>query len=225
MKRKRLRLIALILFLVLCTVGGSFLWALFQVPDFYEQAMAEKIDLAVRKAEAKKFTQQTLQLVDDIKHRKHWAKEFTQLQVNSWFAEELDGRFKDLLPEGASEPRLVIRGGAILVGFRYSQSGWSGVVSFEVKPWVPEPNQLALEIRSIKAGLVPIPLDQVLKQIGSQFETRGWNVTWRENEGNDVMLVDFGTREKKKSLLERIVVLENKLQVFGKSPAASSKAK
>jgi hypothetical protein len=216
MTRKRIGFIALVLVLVLCAVGGGLFWALFQVPDFYAQAMAEKIDPATRKAESKRFTQRTLQLVDDIKHNEKWAEEFTQLQVNSWFAEELDGQYKDLLPDGASDPRMVIRQNAVLVGFRYSHNGWSGVVSFEVKPWVPEPNQLALEIRAIKAGLIPIPLDEVLKQIAGQFETRGWNVTWRQSNGNDVMIVNFGSSEKKKSVLERIELLKGKLRVFGK---------
>ncbi len=96
--RKRLGWITLVLLMVLCAAGGGVFWALSQVPDFYRQAMAANIDHEVRKAEAKRFTQRTLQLVDDIKQRDRWAEEFTQLQVNSWFAVELDGRYQDLLP-------------------------------------------------------------------------------------------------------------------------------
>lgn len=214
--RKRLGWIAIVLLCLLFAGGSGVFWALSQVPDFYQQAMAAKVAPEIRKAEAKKFTQRTLQLVDDIKQRDEWAEEFTQRQVNSWFIVELDGQYKDLLPTGAKDPRIVIRDGSLQFGFQYAYDGWSGIVSFKVKPWVPEPNQLALEIQSIKAGLVPIPLDRVFKEIGSEIESRGWKVAWRQSNGNDVMVIDFGDQKKKRSQLESIKVLDGRIQVAGK---------
>lgn len=214
--RKRLGWIALILVGLVCMGGGGLYWASSQVPDFYRQAMAAQVDPETRQAEAKLLTQRTLQMVDDIKHRDHWAEEFTQLQINSWFIVELDGRFEDLLPEGAKDPRVVIKDGSIHFGLKYAYEGWAGVVSFRVKPWVPEPNHLALEIESIKAGLIPIPLDRVFQDIEREFETRGWKVTWRQANGHDVMVIDFGQRKKDKSVLESIKVFDGRIQVSGK---------
>jgi hypothetical protein len=221
MTRKRLGLICLGLLAILVAVGGYALWAVRQVPDFYEDLMAAEIDPGVRQAEAKKFTQRTLQLVDDVRQAKDWSHEFSQQQVNSWFIEELDGtkgKYADLLPAEAKSPRMKIEGDAVLVGFKYSSSQWSGVVSLRVRPWVPEPGKLALEISGVKAGELPIPLDNVLKGIEGQLKSRGWRVEWRQTDGNDVLVVDFGAGGKKRSVLKSVEVADGKVRVAGSKP-------
>jgi len=221
MTKKRLGLICLGLLAVLAAIGGYALWAVHRVPDFYEDLIAAEIDPGVRQAEAKKFTQRTLQLVDDVKQAKDWSHEFSQRQVNSWFIEELDGtkgKYADLLPPEARDPRVKIDGDAVLVGFKYHHSRWSGVVSLRVRPWVPRPNRLALEITGVKAGTLPIPLDNVLKKIERQFQSRGWRVQWRQTGGNDVLVVDFGPGDKKRSVLKSVQVADGKVRVSGSKP-------
>ena len=216
--KKRIGQIALVLLLLLLITGGYLLWAVNQVPPFYEELMAAGIEPSVRKAESKKFTQNTLALIDDVKQSRNWSHTFTQRQVNSWFIEELDGKFSDLMPPEAKDPRVKITGDHILLGFQYKHSAWDGVVSLKVKPWVPEPNQLALEIASVKAGSLPVPLDEVLKKIQSNFESRGWRVEWRQKDGNEVLLVDFSNARKKRSVLKGIVLKDGSITVSGAKP-------
>lgn len=221
MTRKRLGLICLGLLATLVAIGGYGFWAAHQVPQFYRDVMAAEIDPGVRKAEAKKFTQRTLQLVDDVKQAKNWSHEFTQQQVNSWFVEELDGtggKYADLLPPEAKDPRVKIDGDAVLVGFKYTSSHWTGVVSLRVRPWVSQPNRLALEISGVKAGTLPLPLDNVLKKIEGQFRSRGWQVAWRQTGGHDVLVVDFGSDGKKRSILKSVQVADGKVRVSGSKP-------
>ena len=139
MTKKRIGLICLSLLIVLLAIAGYTLWAVQQVPDFYEEAMAAEIDPRVRKAEAKKFTQQTSQLVSDIQNDESWSQEFTQLQVNSWFIEELDGKYADLLPDEAKDPRVKIDGDAVLLGFKYSHGSWEGRINSRSKSLPSKP--------------------------------------------------------------------------------------
>lgn len=216
--KKRVGRIALVLLLLLLAVGGYVLWAVHRVPPFYEELIAVKIEPSVRKAEAKEFTQNTLALIDDVKQSRDWTHDFTQRQVNSWFIEELNGKFSDLLPPGAKDPRIKITDEDVLLGFKYTHTAWSGVVSLRVKPWVPQPNQLALEIASVKAGTLPIPLEDVLKEIQRSIESRGWKVEWRQRDGNEVLLVDFTNSKKNRSVLKSIALQEGRVRVSGEKP-------
>ena len=226
MTRKRLGFIALFLLLLLAALAGGLLWALTRVPDFYKEAMSRHIDPEVRKVESAGLESRTVQLIVNFKTRSSdWSEEFTQRQVNSWFSEELDGKFSDLLPEGAKEPRIQITDEAVNVGFSYTYKGWSGIVSFQVKPWVSEPNHLALEIRSIKAGLISVPLEAILKEIAQQCELHGWKVAWKQTNGNDVMVIDFGKRGQKKSILHSVSIAKGKLVVTGKGKRSTNRSK
>lgn len=216
--KKRLALLGLSLLVILLIAGGYVYWSLNQVPDFYQEMMAAEIDPTTRQAEAKKFDQRTSQLISDIKQAKDWTHDFSEQQVNSWFIEELDGKYRDLLPPEARDPRIKIVENTVLIGFQYKHPNWEGVVSLRVKPWVPKPNQLALEISDVKAGTLPIPLDSVLKQVGDQFKSRGWRVEWRQSDGNDVLIVDFNGSEKKHSVLKDVKVADGKVRVSGSKP-------
>lgn len=216
MSRKQIKTIFFVVLLIVCGAVGGLFWILQQTPDFYEQVNVEQIPKTVRQKEAKRFTQETLQLVDDIKHKKEWAREFTQRQMNCWFAEELTGQYKELLPPDITAPRLQLANKTVQLGFQYNYKGWSGIVSIHLKPWIPAPHQLALEILSIKAGSLPIPLDKVFEQLGSQLKERGWHVTWKQSNGNDVMIINFDQHEKKQSVLESLEIIDKKIRITGK---------
>lgn len=218
--KKRLGLFLLLLLAVAGGICGYAVWAAGRVPEFYAELMAAEVSPAVRTREAKKFSQQASEVVSGYTAGDGWDATFTQRQVNSWFIEELDGKYADLLPEEARDPRVKIENDAVLVGFHYTHPRWSGVVSLRVRPWVPEPNKLALEISDVKAGTLPIPLDTVLKQVGTQFQARGWRVQWRQRDGNEVLVVDFETGKKKRSVLKSVSVSNGSIRVTGRKPAA-----
>jgi hypothetical protein len=87
-----------------------------------------------------------------------------------------------------------------------------------VRPWVSEPNKLALEISGVKAGALPLPLDSVLKKIEGQIQSRGWRVEWRQTAGNDVLVIDFSRGDKKRSILKSVQVADGKVRVSGRKP-------
>jgi len=207
--------IALFLLLAVCAAGGSLFWALAQVPNFYEEELASPVDPAVRQADAKIFVQQTLRLVDDIEHADTWSQEFTQRQVNSWLAEELHKKYAKLVPPGVSRPRVRFLDETVLIGFRFEQKRFSGIVSLRLKPWVSHPNQIALEVLSVRAGLLPIPLDDVLGEASRQLEEAGWPTEWRQRDGNDVLIIHLDRPGPNRAVLESVDVAEGVLRIRG----------
>lgn len=198
--------------------GGAFalFWAVRQVPEFYEAAEAAQPDPIERQEAAKVFVQRTLNLVDGIQHADQWSEAFTQTQINSWLAEELYPNFGQLVPKGVSEPRVQLTEGVIEVGFRYHQPHWNSVVSVRARPWVPNPNQLAFEILSIRAGLVPIPLEHILHELSDHFEMEGWRVEWRELNGNDVVVLHLDRATSEQTVLEAIQITGGTIRVAGR---------
>ena len=116
-----------------------------------------------RTRQADQFVRATLRLRNGIHNNEEtWSEEFDEQAINGWFAEELPTRYAGLLPEGISDPRLRIEQDGAWIAFRARRGMWSGVVNCRLKAWVAAPNELAIEIQSLRAGLIPIPVDDVV---------------------------------------------------------------
>ncbi len=217
--RKKLILFGAFAFVLVGGIAGTLLWALLRVPDFYAQAASDvPREPAKRKLAAKQLVQETTNLINNIKHANEWSATFKQTEVNSWFLEELrQAKYKDIVPEGISDPRLAIRKGLLQLGFRYRKNGWSGIVSLRLKPWIEGENQLAVEIESIQAGIVPIPLEDVLRDLSLQLVEAGWDISWNHAQGNDVMVINLNKNQTPKSpVLESLKVAEGEVRVRGR---------
>lgn len=209
--------------------GGAVFWSLVQVPDFYEDALAVPPDPVAQQQAAKSFEARTFQLVEDIQHSDKWSQEFDGRQVNAWLANELHSKYGDLVPPGVRDPRVGFDDKFVLLGFHYESPDWKGIVSLRLRPWVPEPNQLAIEIASIRAGLVPIPLESVLEQLSDQIEADGWRAVWSQVDGNDVLVVHFDGEGEDRPVLESVEVVGESVRIAGSrskpaKPADSSDA-
>ena len=223
MTGKKIVLLAVVLLLALGAGGGAVLWSLVQVPDFYQEALAKPPDPVIQRKAAKTFVARTVQLVEDIKHSDTWSQEFDGRQVNAWLANELHSKYAELVPPGVRDPRVGFDDKFVLVGFYYETEEWQGVVSLRLRPWVPKPNTLAIEIASIRAGLVPIPLDSVLEELSSQIETDGWRAEWTQLEDNDVLLVHFDSGAKDQPVLETVQVVGETVRISGSRGQRSEK--
>jgi len=218
MTRKRLRLLVrvLVVFLLLVGIGvGLTLQALREVPEFYAQALVEQPDPVVRKEAAKQFEQQTLDLVKEIRHEDRFSQEFTQEQINSWLAEQFDTSLADTIPQAISDPRVTLRNDHVLVGFRYHGKSFDGIVSLNVKPRVTEPNHLALEFESVKAGDIPISLDAVTAHITDRLHREGWQTQWKLKNSHDVLVVHFPPSESDQPVLEAVQVTDGLVHISG----------
>lgn len=215
MSRRRAGLLGFVL-VVAAGVMATVVWALLQPPDFYAEAIARPVEPVVRRDEAKTFVQKTLQLVDEVKRADEWSQEFDQDHVNSWIAEDLQKRYSDLIPPGVSEPRVQFTDGWVDIGFRYTKNEATGIVSVRLRAWAPSPNRLAIEIHSIRAGLVPLPLDQVLDEIVRRTKLDRLRIERKRSNGADVLLVHLDGHLPGDAVLESVGVSTGKLQVSGR---------
>ena len=213
-------MLALCLLLSVGGAAGVLLWTLTRVPEFYVQALSVEVDPATRKKSAEEFVANTIQLVEDIEHEPEWFNEFTQDQINSWIVEELYQKYARHVPEGVSEPRVRIVNGLIFIGFHYKQKWFNGVVSFQAKPWISEPNQLALEIESVRAGVVPIPLEKIVGNVPQQLSLKGWKIEWTQSDnGNEIAILHLDPHGQAEAVLERLEVIDGAIQMSGKEKA------
>lgn len=218
-RRKILWCLGLIVLGLVGFAGWAY-WASKQIPDFYAEAVAADLAPPERKQAAKEFVQRTLRIVEDVEHADVWAEEFRQEQINSWLAEELHQKYPELVPANVSDPRIGLHDGALSLGFRYEDETWGGIVSIRVRPFVPEPNRLAIEVVSIRAGLVPVPLDELLKEIAKEVELEGLPVAWSRRNGHDVAIVTLDPG-KDGPVLERIEVEDGVIRASGKGRGMS----
>lgn len=218
MTRKHVIVTISLLIGVAAGVAGT-LWSLFQAPAFYSTALRQDVPPDVRKEQAKRFVQSTLQLVNEIKNDDRWSEEFSEEQVNCWLAEELHQQYSEWLPEGVKEPRVQFGKDTLALAFQFDRGFWTGVVSGKLKLWVSGPNRLAIEIQSVKAGLIPIPLDNVLEELSKELKNVGWHVqSTRSQNDSDILIVHFSREndDTEQSILEVVQLRPQVLRISGK---------
>ena len=201
-------------------VGGGITlwWATAQSPEFYRVADQQLANPVVRKRDAKQFVEQSQQLVQSIQTSSSWSQEFTDAQINAWLAEELPRDYAEWMPPEVSQPRVQLRGDGIRIGLRIDEPGpWSGVVSLHVKVSVPAPNQLAIQLQSIRAGLVPVPIKAIIEQVTEQAEENGVRIEWRKVGDDDVAIVSLIHEGENAPQLEAVELSAGLIRVTGSS--------
>ncbi len=190
MNRKRTtRLVGCLALLAL--LGGGLVWSLKYQPSFYRAALADSAATDLRRVQADEFVRSTVELINEIHNDDSWAQEFSEEAVNGWLAEELPVKYGDLLPPEIESPRVKFEDGTLLLAFQVRHGMWKGVVSGRVRPWVAGPNQLALEIHSLRIGLIPIPVEELLGDSVKRMNSAGWRMRWKNSGKQDVLVVDL----------------------------------
>src|SRR5215207_4484989 len=167
MRRKRLLVsVGLVLgFLALVLVG--LVAAVKREPGFYTQAeLPPGPERTALSQQALAEYSRILNIINDTS----WDVAFSTEQINAFFQEDY---YKfggdDNWPEGVSAPRVKIEDGKMRLGFRYGRGLTSTVVSLEIRLWkvaVPEePNTVAMEIVSFRAGSLPLSTGNLLDLI------------------------------------------------------------
>jgi uncharacterized protein (DUF2461 family) len=168
--------------------AGGLYRAATQVPPFYRQALAAQP--ATQKAAGRQFEQRALALHNDVRRGGRWAMRFTQDQINGWLAVELPVKFPGMLPQGISQPRVAVEPGLIHLAARRERGGVTTIVSLtgEVS-LTAEPNEVAVRVRRVRAGSLPVPLGELLQEISLQAAEAGLPIRWTEFQGDPVALV------------------------------------
>lgn len=224
MRKLKRRWIVLGLVVAALVVVPTALWVLLTYqPEFYRNVAI--ISPERRHAEAQKFVAQSLQLRNDIVNEPIWEAVFTDEQVNSWLEEDLVEHFSDQIPPGVHEPRVVFELDRVHFGFQLDQGPLRSIVSVAARVRVPGENELALTIEKIRAGVVPIPADQLLDQITEVARSHGLEVRWERDGDLPVALVKYTPNPRRRDvILERLQILNGQIRLAGRSSKGRSLA-
>lgn len=187
MSRKSFLLtLGLVVFLgtVLSLLG---VWLLGHEPELYVQAEVPAGSERIRLSQ--EFEKKAFDLFNEIQNEDDWEAEFTEQQINSWLAEDfVESNLARQLPEQISEPRIALRPGRLFLAFRYGGPDFHTVISLQGKVWMAprEPNTLALEIESLKAGAIPLSPSFLQQELTEGARQHNIDVQWYRKDGHPV---------------------------------------
>ncbi len=218
MRRPRRRWIVLGVALLVLLLAPAAAWvSLTFQPRFY-RAM-DAVPRTERKAEAARFTAQTLSLSNDIRNQSTWKALFSDREVNAWLATDLVEHFADQLPPQVHEPRVAFSPDRVTLAFGFDRGPIRSVVTVVARVRVPEENVVALTLEKIHAGLVPIDPEPILQRVTEHAHRRGLDLRWeRDSENLPVALIRYTTDPGRADIvLEQLRVQEGSISLVGRS--------
>jgi hypothetical protein len=189
-------------------------------PTFYRQMVSQPRGQQQEK-EAKQFLAQSLQLSNDIRNEPTWEAIFSDQQVNAWLAEDLMKHFADQLPPEVHEPRVMFEMDRVTLAFELDQGPVRSVIWVVAKPRVPEGNVLELTLEKIRAGVVPIPPEQILAKVMERAKAQGLDVTVKHEADQPVVVIRYvPVSGRDDVMLEKVQVVKGELHLAGSSDHA-----
>jgi hypothetical protein len=219
MSRKlRLLLFMLVGFatVVVCVLLGLYLAARHE-PSFYREAM--EIKPAVLEKASDRMVQQATALASAVKKQGRWEALFTAEQINGWLAVDMAKNYPNTLPPTLRDPRVAIDPKQVTIACRFQDGGVESVLSLTVEPSVPEPNVIALRIVSARAGLLPVPLGQVLDRLKDAAQGMQFRLEWRRAGGDPVAMLSFPPGGDRPVRIETLRLGEGEFYVAGTTQA------
>lgn len=191
------------------------------VPEFYAKALAmAPVDAALASDE---LLRHASALTGDAQRNDRWQALFTARQINGWLAVDLPRNHANLLPAEFKDPRVEIGDGVIRVGCRWEASRLAAVCSFELSVSMLEADRIAVRVGAVRAGLVPIPLNQILNVIAENARSAGIPIEWKRVAGDPVAIVRLPPIEDDSRLffVRSVELHDDELFVAGKTEAAN----
>jgi len=221
MSRRSLLVVGTLLGVVLSFVAVQFCLYRYQ-PRWYLACSMPPGQLRLKRSA--EFMTEFSELINGLGGEREWYARFTDEQINSFFCESfMQSRLQEELhPDGISEPRVKFEPDRMRIAFRaYANRFYSTVVSMTLRMWVvrSEPNVIAIQIESCRAGLWPSSIPQwILEQVTTVARQHGIEVSWYRHEGHPVALVRFQIDKPKPTLQFKALQLEEGvLTIHGRS--------
>jgi hypothetical protein len=203
--------------LLLVGVGAMTLYRAAQhVPEFYQQAV--EVEPAKQQVASQVMIKRATELASDVQKPGRWQATFTAAEVNGWLAVDLVKNHPGSLPGTITDPRVAITPQGITAACRYRDGRINAVLSLSVDAYLEGPNVVALRVRKARAGALPLPLDDVLKQIARATDRLEWRIEWRQADGDPVALVTIPSpRDKRRRVVEldTLRLADGEIQVAG----------
>ncbi len=120
-----------------------------------------------------------------------WHVVITAEEINGWLAVDLRKNHPNALPASVHDPRVVIEPNEVTVACRYDRGGVDSVLSLTLQPYVPEPSVVALRIVRGRAGMLPVPLKNVLDGISKGAAEMQLRLRWAQVGSDPVALISL----------------------------------
>jgi hypothetical protein len=210
---------------VLVAVLSSAYYAARQVRPFYKQAL--QIEPAVLERGSRELESRATALYSDAKQQGQWQALFTAEQINGWLASQLAGNKDSLLPKDFRDLRVAIARDLLTLGFRTKYGGVETVVSADASVFLTEEGSVAVRMKAVRAGALPLPVTQLADQLAAACEKRSLPVRWTRQEGQPVALVELHSgksMDKRQFHIDAIELGDGELYVAGHTELGTSGA-
>lgn len=193
------------------------------VPPYYQQAL--ELDEDVLETGSREFEGRATALYSDSQKIGSWQATFTADQINSWLADQFAKNLADELPDQVREPRVAISRNDITLGFR-SHVGWTdAVVSVTASVYVTESGAIAVHLKSVHAGSVPMPVLQVADELAKACQSLSLPVRWTRHDNQPVAMIDLSLEpgsDEQHMVIDLIEVEDGALYVAGHTAAGAA---
>ena len=173
----------------LVVLAGGLWLAWRHVPGYYREALA--VDMAELARGSDELLAHAGTLASDAQRQGHWRALFTAQQLNGWLAVDRARNHPTLFPHELCDPRVAIDRGGIWLAGRWGSGRAAPVCSLRLDLCVLEPNTLAVRIRSMRAGLFPLPMQSLLDGVARAAGDNGVHLTWKQTGGDPVAVLRF----------------------------------
>lgn len=202
--------------LLLLAVAGLF--ALYRatqhVPEFYRKAI--QADPATLAAASDQMLRRATALASDVKKPGRWQALFTADEINGWLAVDLVKNHGASLPPAIRDPRVHIEPDRLTLACRFRQGGLESVLSLIVEVHLAESNRIALRIRKVRAGALPLPLGDVLGELSEAARRAEYPIEWRQSGGDPVALIPVQAVDQRAAVrIEKLVIRQGEIYLEG----------
>ncbi|MCH2178769.1 MAG: hypothetical protein MK106_08190 [Mariniblastus sp.] len=181
----------LLTFVGLALMAAGLVWlaleAAQKVPEFYAKALAIPLESAARDGDQLEMQLASVQRA--ARRGVPWKVEFTEAQINGWVVADLPNKFPTVLPKKMKNPRIHFQPHRAQLAFQFQSGGIEGVVIAECDFFCTDvPNQMALQIVSVKSGFIPLPIGPWIDRLTQSAERAGIPILWANRDGDPVAL-------------------------------------
>lgn len=161
-----------------------------QEPEFYAAALS--VDEIEQRKQGSEMETRILDLRNSIMIAESWSAEFSEAQINGWLASDLQKKFPELIPNGISQPRVRIVDQSLTIAFKCRVKPFRGVAIIEAEIFMTGlMNQVGIRIKSVKSGVIPVPVAAFADQITALARKSGIEIQWDDGESDPVAIVDL----------------------------------
>jgi uncharacterized protein YpmS len=226
MKRLAIVVVVAIAALLIGVVGAGlyFRAALARAVPFYVEALAS--DAADLEQASRELESRLAAVYSEAQKTGRWQATFTAAQINSWLAVELPKSFPELMSQDFRDPRVAITAEGASLGFQTKVAGVNTVVAVVTDVFVDEHGLLAIQLRSVQAGALPLPTKDIVDRTQAALKRSRLPCHWSQSAGDPVLLVNVSqlvSGEHQQRELETVELHDGEIYLAGITTAPTKR--